>query len=284
MEQWLEIRRRVLREGVSKRQIMRETGMHWETLKKILEHPSPPGYQRSKSPNKPKIGPYLGRIQQILEEDKCVRKNQRHTAKKIWELLQEDGFTGGYTIVKDVVRELKRSMKEVYVPLKHPPGEAQVDFGHAVVKMSGVLRKICFFVMTQPSIKQKLVQELMVGEYIDRKENVLLVGNSGTGKTHLASALGFAGCMQGRKVRFFTVKALANELIEMTEQRQLERALKRLERQDVLILDELGYVPFSRTASELLFEVISRAYERLSLIVTTNMPLNHGWRSSAVSD
>jgi len=124
----------------------------------------------------------------------------------------------------------------------------------------------------QPSIKQKLVRELMVGQYADRRENVLLVGNSGTGKTHLACALGFAGCMQGRRVRFFTVKALVTWLMEMAEQRQLERTLKQLERQDIMILDELGYVPFSRTASELLFEVISRAYERLSLIVTTNLP------------
>jgi DNA replication protein DnaC len=124
----------------------------------------------------------------------------------------------------------------------------------------------------QPSIKQKLIQELMVGEYTDRRENILLVGNSGTGKTHLASALGFAGCMQGRKVRFFTVKTLVNQLMETAEQRHLERTLKQLERQDILILDELGYVPFSKTASELLFEVISRAYERQSLIVTTNLP------------
>ena len=121
MEQWLEIRRRVLRQGVSKRQILRETGMHWETLKKILAHPSPLGYQRRHSPKKPKIDPYLGRIQAILEQDKCVRKGQRHTAKKIWEVLQEEGFTGGYTIVKDAVRELRRTMKEVYMPLIHRP-------------------------------------------------------------------------------------------------------------------------------------------------------------------
>ena len=150
MDQWIEIRRRVLREGVSKRQIMRETGMHWETLQRILTHPTPPGYQRSQEPAKPKIGPYLDRIREMLKQDKHSHKKQYHTAKKIWETLQQEGFTGGYTIVKDAVREFKRTMKEIYVPLKHPPGEAQVDFGHAVVKMSGVLRKICFFVMALP--------------------------------------------------------------------------------------------------------------------------------------
>jgi len=124
----------------------------------------------------------------------------------------------------------------------------------------------------QPSINQKWVQELMVGEYLDRQENLLLVGNSGTGKTHLATALGFAACMQGRSVRFFTVKELATHLLEMAEQRHLERTLKQLERLDLLILDELGYVPFSKTGAELLFEVVSRAYERVSLLVTTNLP------------
>lgn len=136
-----------------------------------------------------------------------------------------------------------------------------------------VLKTLDTFDFTlQPSINEKLIRELMAGEYIDKKENILLVGNSGTGKTHLATSLGFAGCCQGKSVRFLTVKALVTHLLEVSEQRQLERTLKQLERMEVLILDELGYVPFTKTGSEMLFELISRAYERQSLIITTNLP------------
>jgi DNA replication protein DnaC len=124
----------------------------------------------------------------------------------------------------------------------------------------------------QPSINQALVRELAGGEYIERKENVLLVGNSGTGKSHLATALGLAACALGRRVRFFGAAALVTALLEQREERTLGRMLKNLERQQVMIIDELGYVPFSKTGAELLFEVVSRAYERTSLIVTTNLP------------
>jgi transposase len=150
MEQWMQIRRRVLVDGVSKRQILRETGMHWTTLEKMLAHPEPPGYQRTAPPNKPKIGPYLDRIKQILESDKAMAKKQRHTVKRIWQVLQSEGFTGGYTIVKDAVRELRLEHQEVFMPLSHPPGQAQVDFGEAVVHMNGKLRKVEFFTMALP--------------------------------------------------------------------------------------------------------------------------------------
>jgi len=124
----------------------------------------------------------------------------------------------------------------------------------------------------QPSLNQTLIRELMTGDYIDRHENVLLVGHSGTGKTHLSCALAFTACSQGRRVRFFMVNQLVTQLREAREERQLQRLQGQLERHDLLVLDELGYVPFSKAGAELLFEVISRAYERTSLMVTTNLP------------
>ena len=124
----------------------------------------------------------------------------------------------------------------------------------------------------QPSINRQLVLELARGDYLDGRENVLLCGNSGTGKTHLATALAHAACRQGRRVRFYTCTGLVTELLEKREEQGLDRLLGQLERHQLLVLDELGYVPFSKAGSELLFEVVSRAYERTSLIVTTNLP------------
>lgn len=150
MNEWTEIRRRVLAEGMSRRQILRETGMHWLTLQKILAHSEPPGYRQQKARRKTKLGAYVGRIEQILKEDQAMPRKQRHTAKRIWERLREAGYTGGYTVVKEAVRELAQRHQEVFVPLVHRPGEAQVDFGQAAVKVNGKLRKVAFFVMALP--------------------------------------------------------------------------------------------------------------------------------------
>ena len=125
---------------------------------------------------------------------------------------------------------------------------------------------------SQPSLNKPLVLELMRGDYLDGRENILLVGASGTGKTHVATALGMAACSQGKRVRFFRVTELITLLMEAREERQLLRFRKLMARQDLLILDELGYVPASKAGSELLFDIISTAYERQSLIVTSNLP------------
>ena len=129
-----------------------------------------------------------------------------------------------------------------------------------------------FNFQAQPELNEELVRQLLKGDYIGQRENVLLVGNVGTGKTHLALALAFAACAQGNRVRFFSVTGLVTYLLEQRETGKLERLQKQIERNDLLVLDELGYVPFSKAGAELLFEVVSRAYERRSLIVTTNLP------------
>jgi len=128
----------------------------------------------------------------------------------------------------------------------------------------------------QVSINEPLVRELLRGEYISKRENRLLVGNPGAGKTHLATALGFAACTQGKRVRFMTTTGLVTQLLKQRETRTLQRLHKQLERLDVLLLDELGYVPFSKTGAELLFDVVSRAYERTSLSSPPICPLNNG--------
>ena len=150
MEQWADIRRRVLQEGVSKRQILRETGMHWLTLEKILSHSRPPGYRMQELRGRPQLGRYVDRIRDILQSDKEIPRKQRHTAKRIFERLQGEGYEGGYTGVKDVVRELRRTTREVYMPLLHRPGEAQVDYFHALAKLGGRLQKVVIFLMALP--------------------------------------------------------------------------------------------------------------------------------------
>lgn len=150
MDQWIDIRRKVLVDGVSRREIIRQSGMHWSTLNKILSHSQPPGYRRTRPAKKSKLEAYLPRIRQIIESDKEVPKKQRHTSKRIYERLCEEGFLGGYTIVKEAVREIKRSGKEVFMPLSQKPGKGQVDFGYALANIGGVLQKIVFFVMALP--------------------------------------------------------------------------------------------------------------------------------------
>ncbi|MDB4350366.1 hypothetical protein OAB11_00130 [Verrucomicrobia bacterium] len=127
--------------------------MHWRTLNKILTHSEPPGYQKSKPRERPQIGPFEKRILQILEDDLKVLRKQRHTSKRIWERIRDEhGYGRAYSTVRVAVRRLIQKNQEVFVPLKHPTGEAQVDFGFALARVGGHLRKIPYFVMDLPYV------------------------------------------------------------------------------------------------------------------------------------
>ena len=125
-----------------------------------------------------------------------------------------------------------------------------------------------------PSLNKRLVMELARGEYIRKHENVLAVGNSGTGKTHLAIALALAACHEGHRVRFFTAAGLVTALSEARDDKALLHFQKQLSRQKLIIVDEFGYVPFSKIGAELLFEFFAERYERGSVMVTTNLPFD----------
>jgi transposase len=149
MKKWVEIRRRVLTREISKRGACKEYGLPWRTLMRILEHEEPVGYQLQKPRPKRKLDRFLPIVHEILKQDQKAPRKQRHTAQRIFDrLVSEHQFDGGLTIVKEAVRAWKQRQAEVFVPLAHRPGEAQVDFGEVTVKLGGEQVKVALFVMT----------------------------------------------------------------------------------------------------------------------------------------
>lgn len=154
-------------------------------------------------------------------------------------------------VQRDVNRR-KRRIREARFPILHTLDE--YDFS------------------LMPKLSKPKILELARGAFIDKAENAVFVGTIGTGKTHLATAIGLAACEQGKRVRFFTAAGLINELLEAAEAHQLGRLEKQLMKQDLIILDELGFVPFSQQGAQMLFGFISQRYLRGSLLLTTNLP------------
>ena len=353
-------------EGLSQREAARCFGIDPRTVRKMLSYSVPPGYVRTRPPVRPKLDPFIGIIDRILEEDKDRPKKQRHTSKRIFERLRDEyGFTGKITIVKDYICGVRQRRREMFVPLTHPPGHAQVDFGEALAVIGGVERKIHFLAMSLPHsdacfvkaypgetteafcdghvsgfsffggvprsilydntriavarilgdgkrqrtrvfselrshylfedrfgrpgkgndkgkvegivgycrrnflvpmprfrnfddldthleaccANKMMVLELARCEYIERRENVIALGNSGTGKTHIALGLGLAACQKGLTVGFITAAALVHELIEARDEKRLLRFQKQLAKYKLLIIDELGFVPLSKAGA-----------------------------------
>ena len=138
MEQWSEIRRRVLKKELSKRQACVEYKINWKTLQKMLTNDEPPGYRRQQARPKPVLSAVLPLIHEMLEADRQAPRKQRHTARRIYHRLQaEHGYAGCESIVRAAVHDWKHKQKEVFVPLSHLEGEAQVDFGEAEVIIAG---------------------------------------------------------------------------------------------------------------------------------------------------
>ena len=151
VEMYFRVRRACLVEGMSAREASRVFGVHRDTVRKMLANPTPQGYTRQGPPRKPKLEPFTDVIDAILGADRQVHRKQRHTAKRIFERIRDEhGFDGKYTIVKDYVRERRRRVGEMFVPLTHGPGHAQCDFGEAVAVVGGVERKVHYFVLDLP--------------------------------------------------------------------------------------------------------------------------------------
>jgi transposase len=145
------VRHAVLIEGMSRRAAARVFGIDARTVAKMLAFSVPPGYRRSQPIRRPKLDPFIGVIDAILEADKTIPKKQQHTSKRVFERLRDEhGFAGGITIVKDYIHAARQRQREMFVPLAHPPGHAQADFGEALAIIGGVERKIHFLVMEMP--------------------------------------------------------------------------------------------------------------------------------------
>ena len=151
MDLWTNVRKAVLGGEMTRREAAKKFKLNFRTIQKILAHVEPPGYRRTEPHKKPTIGPFIPIIHEILEADKKAHHKQRHTGRKIFERLRDEhGYTGGITVVRDEIRRYKQRSAEVFMPLSHPPGQAQFDFGQAKAIYRGREIKVMFCVMSLP--------------------------------------------------------------------------------------------------------------------------------------
>ncbi len=326
MELYVRVRRAVLVDGLSQRAVAREFGISRKSVRKMVSFSVPPGYRRQQAVKRPKLDPWVGVIDAIVEEDKARPAKQRHTAKRVFDRLREEHqFTGGYTIVKDYLRCAAQRGREMFIPLVHPAGEAQADFGEALAVIGGVECKAHYLVVDLPhsddcfviAFPAETTEAFLEGHvkafaYFGGVPTRILYDNTkiavakilgGTERkrtrafselqSHYLFADKFGRPAKGNdkgKVEGLVGYARRNfmvpiprfaswdafnthlELIEARDERKLLRFQKQIASYELLIVDEFGFVPLSKTGAELLFEMLSQRYERGSTMLTSNLP------------
>ena len=189
-----------------------------------------------------------------LKLSTMIRNLQSHLRQAKQDKLDYDEFLLNLTEAEVQVRKengRKRRLREAKFPLSKPLETFNFE--------------------AAPDLDARLIKELSGCEYIEKKRNVIFMGKSGTGKTHLATGLGMEACKQGIRTRFVTGCGLANELIEARDEKLLGRVVKRYASYGLLIIDELGYVPFSKEGAQLIFQILAERHERKPVMITTNM-------------
>ena len=246
-------------------------------------------YQRTTQPF-PKIGPVRDRLVQLLTENEVRPRRDRLRLTRVWDLLVQEGYDGSYDSVRRYAARWREETKTApgdggtaFVPLMFAPGEAfQFDFSHEDVEVAGqpmrvtaaklpVMKDLAAFSFEGSAINEGLVRSLYDGAFLTNHRNIVLVGGTGTGKTHLAIAITANVVRAGARGRYFNTVDLVNRLEDEARRGKAGALAAQLSRLDLVVLDELGYLPFAQSGGQRLFHLISKLYERTSVIITTNL-------------
>lgn len=246
-------------------------------------------YQRTTQPF-PKFGPVRDRLVQLLTENEARPRRDRLRLTRVWDLLVQEGYDGSYDSVRRYAARWREETKTApgdggtaFVPLMFAPGEAfQFDFSHEDVEVAGqpmrvtaaklpVMKDLAAFSFEGSAINEGLVRSLYDGAFLTNHRNIVLVGGTGTGKTHLAIAITANVVRAGARGRYFNTVDLVNRLEDEARRGKAGALAAQLSRLDLVVLDELGYLPFAQSGGQRLFHLISKLYERTSVIITTNL-------------